>query len=511
MFKNYKSLEYLKVFKKIIFSLSFLSLSNYLHASNVDITEKVDPNYKANVKRSDYGKIFINFERDPQVDLTNHSAHLKFGDDTIWTLSDFGENTKNLETFVYCWALPNYLNKPISVDIINKHKKVAAYGYYDYLIQEDLYNIDVKVNYVPESSESNRGIKIQVGANKNTKNSYSLKSEIRRIGDSTTPWVTKTTKVGKEGNNFNTQEELNQFIGKQAVPLYEKLNTNSRYPNSEIEEPKIEGKYWNVAYLDQQGIFTVSDKNTSYSPSRELNQIFENKNVIDCFIARTLVTAKIISDVLGPDKFDFLYKKYKERWNNKTVFLANFCGLFSGSSEATIGDYRQPGGLVCISNFPNYAYLNPKGRHAGNNLITTWDNNEQRIKYIGFGPIFSKGPITYGAATDYMIERYSLLTSKKYKHNPYKIINANNIELVIEKSELYREKEISAVRNYFKTIIKDNFFITDLLKNDPAKNKLLDRFQIHPTPFIALKWIDVAEAAKTQQEINRFLTPHNNH
>lgn len=201
--------------RKIILSLYLLIQSNYLNASNPDtsgwdITHWVDDHYKTTVSRENYGKIFIYFERDPSVDLTNYSAVLRFGETTIRSLSDFGQNIQKSESFIYCWTNPYYRNKTISVDIMNEQNQFVALGYYDPPVQRDIYNIHVQITYEPGGIRCEQSLNIQVGANKLPDDPYSflcetLRADPKENKNSIFRWVTKTTRVDYEDMSLNRQ------------------------------------------------------------------------------------------------------------------------------------------------------------------------------------------------------------------------------------------------------------------------------------------------------------------
>lgn len=277
------------------------------------------------------------------------------------------------------------------------------------------------------------------------------------------------------GLTFKTQEELNGFIGKRAVELFDKLNKCSRYPDqAKREHPTIPGNFWNKEYIDPaNGIFGFY-KNKNIKASDALNQIFSNElNILDCFTARAIVTVKCIQEILGPTTFNNLYEIYEELNNNKgVIFLHTLYGLFMppASNEITIKNYFKAGGLVSVRNLAGFAAVNPNGVYENDNLITVCNGNEQ-CKYIGFGKEYLNGPLSYDEVREYMLKDYFAGVIKKH-------LNLNYLD-------------IDSIKNYTHI--------------DDEERCIFDLIQGVPVTTITLYWINRVKKAKNKKEIVDFL------
>lgn len=229
------------------------------------------------------------------------------------------------------------------------------------------------------------------------------------------------------GISFETQEDLNRFIGQRSIELYGQINGSSHYPNLQTNElPDVPGGYWDVGSADGKVLMV---KNRTVKASVALGQIFHNtENVLECGTARSIVIGQCLQEILGTHLFDTLYEECERKLsfnkNNNLLFLNNFCGLFCIKKNLTIKDFSQPGGLVCINNLPNYLKLNPNGFYSNDNLITVV-NNGGALEYIGFGEDYKNGPISYGSVKNYMVNAYNIGINKSYI--AYKMLDIDTI------------------------------------------------------------------------------------
>ena len=222
---------------------------------------------------------------------------------------------------------------------------------------------------------------------------------------------TLSMESSSDGRSFETQEDLNRFVGKRSVELYSQLNACSRYPNLQKNEFfGVPGDYWDVGAAD--GKVVMVKKTPLVKASVALGQIFHNtENLLDCVMARTIVIAHCLQEILGNHLFDTLYGACEEKLsfnkNNNLLFLNNFCSLFCIKKNLTIKDFSQTGGLVCINNLPNYLKVNPDGFYSNDNLVSVV-NDDNLLKYIGFGEDYINGPISYNDVKSYMLAAYHI-------------------------------------------------------------------------------------------------------
>lgn len=214
------------------------------------------------------------------------------------------------------------------------------------------------------------------------------------------------------GKKFDSQEDLNMFVGSRSVELYQKLNSTSRYVDKgKGETPGVSGDYWIFAFDRARNPHLVKKANNTKA-SEALNQIFENNgNRLECTAALTIVVSKCICEIFGNAKFDTLYETLEKRAKEQGVgfSLANFCASFlirtPQEPNAMINNSLQSGNVVAIRNLPDYLINNNFGLYNNDNLITVMTDNGEK-KFIGFGEEYKNGPVSYADVKEYMLEDY---------------------------------------------------------------------------------------------------------
>jgi hypothetical protein len=207
------------------------------------------------------------------------------------------------------------------------------------------------------------------------------------------------------GMEFESQVDLNRYIGVRAPELYQQLGKCSRYPiPGKRESLMIPGDDWDIHLKD--GVVAIYKKNKHIPASVALNKIFNtNGNILDCVTASHIVLAKCISEILG-DSFDETYEILAKKLGDDILYLPRVVAHFSTNPDnLTTKNVSQPGGLVLVRNFPNYKIVQPDGAYSNDNLITVEDK-EGSIKYTGFGEEYKDGPLSYGAVRNYMESSY---------------------------------------------------------------------------------------------------------
>jgi hypothetical protein len=221
----------------------------------------------------------------------------------------------------------------------------------------------------------------------------------------------------KLGIAFESQDQLNEFVGGRCVQLFAQLTNCSRYPDlAKGESPEIPGETWKIHKMPiaykQYALSIYKDR--SFPASVALKLIFDNSgNILDCQTASHIVLAQCLSEIYG-DTFDDLYRCIEEERGllPLSMFVASFCN----DCKASVGSYSHPGGLVLVKNLPDYGVWNPLGCFLNDNLITVTDE-KQNIKYMGFGseyrfgPFSSDykfGPLSYHDVRKYMLKAYSV-------------------------------------------------------------------------------------------------------
>ncbi|MGV8948770.1 MAG: hypothetical protein ACOH2E_05320 [Candidatus Paracaedibacter sp.] len=305
-----------------------------------------------------------------------------------------------------------------------------------------------------------------------------------------------------DGKSFETQEDLNRFIGKRSVELYSQLNACSRYPNLQKKEScSIPGEYWDVGAADGKVVIV---KNRLVKASVALDQIFHNtENLLDCVTARSIVVGQCLQEILGNHLFDTLYGACEEKLsinrNNNLLFLNIFCSLFCIKKNLTFKDFSQTGGLVSIIILPNYLKVNPDGFYSNDNLIT-FVNNGGALEYIGFGEDYKNGPISYSSVKNYMVNAYNIGINKSYI--AYKMLDIDTImnELGFKKEGSIGRPPYPELKN---CILEANggrevFFIQDNF----LKEEAFDIVQNTPVSTLSLDFIKVAQ---TEKNLEGFL------
>jgi hypothetical protein len=197
----------------------------------------------------------------------------------------------------------------------------------------------------------------------------------------------------------NEETLFRQKIEQIEIDLYNRINKNWTYkdPNNG-EEWSIDSKEWTIQpihkYAKMLPGFQYQGENSVEAFMKALKKLPDTKTALECMRAMQIVQILTFWEVVGDECFKNLLKITSSDFTifngfntpGYLITLAMHMNVMEGPFEGTqkkVGDFHY------LHNIQDYFTFIKGGFNQGHNLVCVGDN-----KYMGFGDIFTKGPLS---------------------------------------------------------------------------------------------------------------------